>query len=64
MAADYGTLLWRGEHLMTDEFPKVMLHYCQKAGLKEFCKRALFKNGVKCFDDDYIDKIFEGVDLK
>ena len=63
MVADYGTLLWRGEHLITDEFPKVMLQYCKKAGLKEFCKRALFKNGVKCFADDYIDKIFEGVDL-
>ncbi len=63
MVADYGTLLWRGEMLITDEFPKVMLQYCKKAGLKEFCKRALFKNGAKCFDDDYIDKIFEGVDL-
>ncbi|MHA1668962.1 MAG: ATP-binding cassette domain-containing protein [Promethearchaeota archaeon] len=63
MVADYGTLLWRGEHLITDEFPKVMLQYCKKAGLKEFCKRALFKDGIKCFDDDYIDKIFEGVDL-
>jgi Fe-S cluster assembly ATP-binding protein len=63
MVADYGTLLWRGEHLITDEFPKVMLQYCKKAGLKEYCKRALFKNGAKCFDDDYIDKIFAGVDL-
>jgi Fe-S cluster assembly ATP-binding protein len=59
MVADYGTLLWRGEHLVTDEFPKVMLQYCKKAGLKEFCKRALFKNGQKCFDDDYIEKIFK-----
>jgi Fe-S cluster assembly ATP-binding protein len=58
MVADYGTLLWRGEHLLTDEFPRVMLHYCKKAGLKEFCKRALFKNGSKCFDDDYIERIF------
>ena len=58
MVADYGTLLWRGTHLLTDEFPKVMLQYCKKAGLKEFCKRALFKNGSKCFDDDYIDRIF------
>ena len=58
MVADYGTLLWRGDALMTDEFPKVMLKYCAKAGLKEFCKRTLFKNGGKCFDDDYIDKIF------
>ncbi|MFX1337040.1 MAG: ATP-binding cassette domain-containing protein [Promethearchaeota archaeon] len=58
MVADYGTLLWRGDALMTDEFPKVMLKYCAKAGLKEFCKRTLFKNGGKCFDDDYIDRIF------
>lgn len=58
MVADYGTLLWRGDALMTDEFPKVMLKYCAKAGLKEFCKRTLFKNSGKCFDDDYIDKIF------
>jgi Fe-S cluster assembly ATP-binding protein len=63
MVADYGTLLWRGTHLLTDEFPKVMLQYCKKAGLKDFCKRALFKNGSKCFDDDYIERIFreEGV---
>lgn len=58
MVADYGTLLWRGDTLLTDEFPKVMLKYCAKAGLKEFCKRTLFRNGGKCFDDDYIDKIF------
>ncbi len=59
MVADYGTLLWRGDHIITDVFPKVMLRYCAKAGLKEFCKRTLFKNGVVCFDDDYIDKIFK-----
>ena len=59
MVADYGTLLWRGDALMTDEFPRVMVKYCAKAGLKEFCKRALFKNGGKCFDDDYIDRIFK-----
>ena len=58
MVADYGTLLWRGDALLTDEFPRVMLRYCAKAGLKEFCKRALFKNGGKCFNDEYIDKIF------
>jgi Fe-S cluster assembly ATP-binding protein len=58
MVADYGTLLWQGDALITDEFPNVMLKYCAKAGLKEFCKRALFKNGGKCFDDDYIEKIF------
>lgn len=58
MVADYGTLLWRGEAVMTDEFPKVMVRYCAKAGLKEFCKRTLFKNGGKCFDDDYIERIF------
>jgi ABC-type uncharacterized transport system ATPase subunit len=58
MVADYGTLLWRGDALLTDEFPKVMLKYCAKAGLKEFCKRTLYKNGGVCFDDDYIEKIF------
>ena len=58
MVADYGTLLWRGDAIVTDEFPKVMLRYCAKAGLKEFCKRTLFKNGSICFDDDYIDRIF------
>jgi Fe-S cluster assembly ATP-binding protein len=58
MIADYGTLLWQGDALLTDEFPIVMLKYCAKAGLKEYCKRALFKNGGKCFDDNYIDKIF------
>ena len=58
MIAQYGTLLWRGDALVTDEFPKVMLRYCAKAGLKEFCKRTLFKNDGFCFDDDYIDKIF------
>ena len=58
MVADYGTLLWRGEAVMTDEFPKVMVRYCAKAGLKEFCRRTLFKNGEKCFDDDYIERIF------
>lgn len=58
MVADYGTLLWRGDALLTDDFPKVMVRYCAKAGLKEFCKRALFKNGGKCFDEEYIDRIF------
>jgi Fe-S cluster assembly ATP-binding protein len=58
MVADYGTLLWRGDHIVTDKFPIVMLRYCAKAGLKEFCKRTLFKNGGVCFDEDYIDKIF------
>jgi len=60
MVADYGTLLWHGEDLITDEFPEVMLRYCKKAGLKEFCKRNLFKDGERCFSEDYIDKIFEG----
>ena len=58
MVADYGTLIWRGDHILTDEFPKVMLRYCAKAGLKEFCKRTLFTNNGKCFDEDYIDRIF------
>jgi Fe-S cluster assembly ATP-binding protein len=62
MVADYGTLIWYGDALITDLFPEVMLRYCKKAGLKDFCKRALFKNGERCFSDDYIDKIFEGVD--
>ena len=63
MVADYGTLLWRGDALMTDIFPEVMLHYCKKAGLKEFCKRTLFRDGERCFSEDYIDKIFsEGND--
>ncbi len=60
MVADYGTLLWQGESLITDNFPKVMLQYCHKAGLKEFCKRTLFNGEGKCFTDDYIDKIFSG----
>ncbi|MFW9968665.1 MAG: ATP-binding cassette domain-containing protein [Candidatus Odinarchaeota archaeon] len=59
MVADYGTLIWRGDVLITDEFPKVMLRYCAKAGLKEFCKRKLFNGKGACFDEDYIDKIFK-----
>lgn len=58
MVADYGTLIWHGKGLITDEFPEVMLRYCKKAGLKEFCKRNLFKDGERCFSEDYIDKIF------
>jgi len=58
MVADYGTLIWRGDSLLTDEFPKVMLKYCAKAGLKEFCKRKLFNGKEACFDEDYIDRIF------
>lgn len=58
IVADYGTLLWRGDTLITDEFPNVMLRYCAKAGLKEFCKRTLRKNGEVCFDEEYIDKVF------
>lgn len=63
MVADYGSLLWKGKHLITDEFPRVMLQYCKKAGLKEFCKKNLFKNGNKCFDDEYIDRIFREEDV-
>jgi Fe-S cluster assembly ATP-binding protein len=59
MIADYGTLIWRGDSIMTDEFPKVMVRYCAKAGLKDFCKRKLFKNGGFCVDDDYIERIFK-----
>lgn len=62
MVADRGTLLWHGEALLTDDFPEVMLRYCKKAGLKEFCKRTLFKDGKRCFSEDYIDKIFDGVE--
>ena len=58
MVADYGTLIWRGDSLLTDVFPKVMLRYCAKAGLKEFCKRKLFNGKEACFDEEYIDKIF------
>ncbi|MFX1568208.1 MAG: ATP-binding cassette domain-containing protein [Promethearchaeota archaeon] len=58
MVADYGTLIWRGDSLVTDVFPKVMLRYCVKAGLKEFCKRKLFNGKETCFDEDYIDRIF------
>ena len=59
MVADYGTLIWRGDSLLTDVFPKVMLKYCAKAGLKEFCKRKLFNGKEACFDDEYIDRIFK-----
>ena len=59
MVADYGTLIWRGDSLLTDVFPNVMLRYCAKAGLKEFCKRKLFQQKGFCFDEDYIDRIFE-----
>ncbi len=59
MVADFGTLIWRGDALLTDVFPKVMLRYCAKAGLKEFCKRKLFNGEGVCFDEDYIDRIFQ-----
>lgn len=61
MVADNGTLIWRGEHVLTDIFPKVMVKYCARAGLKEFCKRALFDENGECpaFDSDYIDRIFK-----
>ncbi|MFW9880408.1 MAG: ATP-binding cassette domain-containing protein [Candidatus Thorarchaeota archaeon] len=58
MVADYGTLIWRGDALLTDEFPKVMLKYCAKAGLRELCRRKLFSEKGVCFDEDYIDRIF------
>ena len=59
MVADYGTLIWKGDSIITDEFPKVMLRYCAKAGLKEFCKRKLFNGKGACFDEEYIDRIFK-----
>jgi Fe-S cluster assembly ATP-binding protein len=59
MVADYGTLLWQGKSMITDKFPEVMLRFCAKAGLKEFCKRTLFQDDNACFGEDYIDKIFE-----
>ncbi|MFX1241260.1 MAG: ATP-binding cassette domain-containing protein [Promethearchaeota archaeon] len=58
MVADYGTLIWRGDAILTDVFPKVMLRYCAKAGLREFCERKLFNGEGACFDEDYIDRIF------
>ncbi|MFX1398856.1 MAG: ATP-binding cassette domain-containing protein [Promethearchaeota archaeon] len=66
MVADYGSLIWRGEHLLTDEFPRVMVRYCAKAGLKEFCKRTLYDKSGKCgaFDEDYIEKIFKEEEQK
>ncbi|MBD3215033.1 MAG: ATP-binding cassette domain-containing protein [Candidatus Lokiarchaeota archaeon] len=59
MIADYATLLWGGKAVRTDTFPEVMLRYCAKANLKEFCKRTLFQEADVCFGEDYIDKIFE-----
>lgn len=58
MVADYGTLIWKGDALLTDVFPKVMLKYCAKAGLRDFCSRKLFNGEGACFDEDYIDRIF------
>jgi Fe-S cluster assembly ATP-binding protein len=58
MVADYGTLVWRGDAILTDVFPKVMLRYCAKAGLREFCERKLFNGEGTCFDEEYIDRIF------
>jgi len=58
MVADYGTLLWQGKSMITDKFPEVMLRFCAKAGLKEFCKRTLFQDDNACFGEDYIDRIF------
>ncbi|MHA1283409.1 MAG: ATP-binding cassette domain-containing protein [Promethearchaeota archaeon] len=66
LVADTGTLLWRGEVILTAEFPRVMVRYCSMAGLKEFCKRTLFSNktSVQCFDDKYIERILreEGIE--
>ncbi|MFW9827548.1 MAG: ATP-binding cassette domain-containing protein [Candidatus Thorarchaeota archaeon] len=59
MVADYGTLIWKGDSILTDEFPQVMLRYCAKAGLREFCKRKLFNGKGACFDEEYIDRIFK-----
>lgn len=42
MVADYGTLLWKGNCLITDVFPNVMIKYCEKAGLKAICQRSIF----------------------
>ena len=57
MVADTGTLLWDGEQIISGMFGMVMVRYCARAGLKEFCKRKIFEDGA-CFDDDYIDRIF------
>lgn len=59
MISDYATLLWGGKAIKTDTFPEVMLRYCARAGLKEYCKRTLFQEEDVCFGEDYIDKIFE-----
>jgi len=59
MIADYGTLLWGGDDILTDNFAEVMLRYCAKAGLKAYCKRTLFQGDNACFGEDYIDKIFQ-----
>ncbi|MFO7796032.1 MAG: ATP-binding cassette domain-containing protein [Promethearchaeati archaeon] len=59
MIADYATLLWAGDDIITDTFPEVMLRYCARAGLKEYCKRTLFVEENACFGEDYIDKIFQ-----
>ncbi|TXT56404.1 MAG: hypothetical protein BAJALOKI2v1_560021 [Promethearchaeota archaeon] len=64
MVADYGTLLWQGNMLITDEFPKVMLTYCQKAGLKDICERSLFQNAKECYGEDYFNKILAEEDIQ
>ncbi|MBN1214157.1 MAG: ATP-binding cassette domain-containing protein [Candidatus Lokiarchaeota archaeon] len=65
MVSDYATLLWRGDEIITSTFPEVMIRYCAKAGLKEYCKRTVFQ-GEKtgCFDSDYIDRIFREEESK
>jgi Fe-S cluster assembly ATP-binding protein len=64
MVADYGTLLWQGNMVTTDEFPKVMLKYCQKAGLKDICERTLFQNAKECYGEDYFEKMLAEEDMQ
>jgi len=65
MVSDYATLLWRGDAIITSTFPEVMIRYCAKAGLKEYCKRTIFQGEeTACFDEDYIDRIFREEESK
>ncbi|MBA7650781.1 putative ATP-dependent transporter SufC [subsurface metagenome] len=43
MVSDNSTLLWEGKVLVNGPFREVMLHYCEKAGLRQICNRTLFE---------------------
>lgn len=64
MVADNGTLLWQGNMVITDEFPKVMLKYCQKAGLKNICERTTFQDAEECYGEDYFEKMLSEEDIQ